>query len=406
MLVTDRPDQVDLLVVGAGPAGTAAAVTARRLGLTVTVIDKAVFPRDKTCGDGLTTAALRALARLGFPLATLDGIAAPVGEVVLVSPSGRRVEVSLPAAGRHAAVVPRRELDARLVEHARTFGATVLEGQALAGLRDDEHTADVIAELAGATTIRAHWIIAADGHFSPTRKLVDGPAAPRLGEWSAFRQYFTGVDDPRLWVLFEEDLLPGYAWVFPLPGGRANVGFGVLRRPGVGGRAIRALWDSLLDRPAVRAALGPRARPVGPHRAWPIPTAYDPEALAAGRVLFVGDAASVVDPMTGEGIAQALETGMLAAEAVAAGGNVSERYRRSVERTLGRDLRFAARLQTVLASPLGARLAIRAAGLTPWTRRNFARWMFEDYPRALVLTPDRWRLPLPVRFPVGGQRRS
>ena len=194
-------------------------------------------------------------------------------------------------------------------------------------------------------------------------------------------------------MLFEADLLPGYAWVFPLPGGRANVGFGVLRGPGVDGHTIRALWDTFLDRPAITAVLGPGAAPDGPHRAWPIPTAYDPAKLSTGRVLFVGDAASVVDPMTGEGIAQALETGILAVEAIATGGDagrVRARYRRSVERNLGRDLRFAQRLQTVLASPLRTRLAIGAAGLTPWTRRNFARWMFEDYPRALILTPDRW----------------
>jgi flavin-dependent dehydrogenase len=110
--------------------------------------------------------------------------------------------------------------------------------------------------------------------------------------------------------------------------------------------------------------------------------------------LFAGDAARVVDPMTGEGIAQALETGMLAARAIAAGGTaeaVATRYRASVEHALGRDLRFAHALQRVLRSPRGARGAVRAAGLNAWTRRNFARWLFEDYPRALLLTPRRWR---------------
>jgi flavin-dependent dehydrogenase len=122
-------------------------------------------------------------------------------------------------------------------------------------------------------------------------------------------------------------------------------------------------------------------------------------------VLFVGDAAGVVDPMTGEGIAQALETGALAANAVVHGGApaaVAQRYRRSVGRALGRDLRFASALQALLRSPFGARAAIGAAGLTPWTRRNFARWMFEDYPRALVLTPDRWR---PGAFSTPGAYR-
>ncbi len=198
--------------------------------------------------------------------------------------------------------------------------------------------------------------------------------------------------------MFEEDLLPGYAWMFPVGGGRANLGFGVLRDASNGsapsGKALAAQWRSLVDRPSVRRALGPNARPEGTHRAWPIPVSYDRARLAHGRALFVGDAASVVDPMTGEGIAQALETGALAVRAIAASpadaDAVARDYRQHVDRALGADLRFAALLQHLLRVPLGARAAIATAALTPWTRRNFARWMFEDYPRALVLTPGRW----------------
>jgi flavin-dependent dehydrogenase len=237
--------------------------------------------------------------------------------------------------------------------------------------------------------------VAADGHWSPVRRLL-GEDDPDLGSWHAFRQYFTGVDDRRLWVLFEEDLLPGYAWVFPVGDGRANVGFGVLRTDddSTSGKALAAQWRGLADRPSLRRALGPNAEPEGSVRAWPIPAAYDRDRLTRGRVLFVGDAGGVVDPMTGEGIAQALESGMLAARAVAARGDasaVAARYTESIDRALGADLRFAAVLQHLLRFPLGAGAAIRAASLTPWTRRNFARWMWEDYPRALVFTPRRWR---------------
>ena len=116
--------------------------------------------------------------------------------------------------------------------------------------------------------------------------------------------------------------------------------------------------------------------------------------ITDGRVLYVGDAAGVVDPMTGEGIAQAFETGGLAAAAIAASGDVEAitgRYRHAVDRSLGRDLRFAGALQRLLRSRKLAGAAIRTAGLSPWTRRHFARWMFEDYPRAVLFTPDRWR---------------
>jgi len=149
----------------------------------------------------------------------------------------------------------------------------------------------------------------------------------------------------------------------------------------------------LLERDRLRAVLGPDAEPDGAQRAWPIPAQLDPARLTDERVLYVGDAAAVVDPMTGEGIAQALETGIAAAHAIAHGGDapaVSARYRRSVEQALRADLRVAAMLQRVLSSPRGARAAMRAVDLTPWTRRNFARWMYEDYPRALLLTPRRW----------------
>ena len=384
---------LDVLVIGAGPGGIAAAITASRSGISVVCVDKATFPRDKTCGDGLTAGALRALEALGLSYSAFSSIdAAIVRETVLVSPSGRQVTLPLPTDGLHAAVVARRDLDAALVDLARRRGVDVREQCTVEKLatRDDE----IEVLLGDGTSLRAHHVIAADGHWSSVRRALEPDSRRDLGEWHAARQYFANVDDDRLWVLFERDLLPGYAWVFPLPGGGANVGYGVLRSDGRSGRDLKELWPELLSRPTLRAVLGPRATATEPVRAWPIPTRYDPDRLANGRVLFVGDAAGVVDPLTGEGIAQAIESGVLAAEAIAAESlatdAVAARYRRSVSRALGRDLRFASMLQRLLRTPLGARGAIAAAGLTPWTRRNFARWMFEDYPRALLGTPDRW----------------
>jgi geranylgeranyl reductase family protein len=385
---------VDVAVIGAGPGGIAAAITAYRRGCSVVCLDKAAFPRDKTCGDGLTTGALRDLEALGLTKAEFLAVgAAEVRETVLVSPSGRRVTMPLPSGdGLYAVVAQRRHLDAALVGLARRIGVDVRTHCAVEKLAVHDAEGELLCS--DGTSVRARHVIGADGHWSHVRRALE-PDAPRdLGEWHAARQYFADVNDDRLWVLFEGDLLPGYAWVFPLPDGGANVGYGVLRADGRSGTELKELWPELLERPALRDILGPNARPTEPVRAWPIPTRYDPARLATGRVLFVGDAAGVVDPMTGEGIAQALETGTLAAECIAAGGDpaaIAARYRRKVGLALGRDLRFASALQRLLRVPIGARAAIAAAGLTPWTRRNFGRWMFEDYPRALVLTPDRWR---------------
>jgi geranylgeranyl reductase family protein len=387
------PEAVDLVVVGAGPAGTAAAVTAVRQGLRVVCVDKARFPRDKTCGDGLTANALRRLESLGLPRVQFERLpGATVRETILVSPSGRRVSLPSPDTGLHAAVVPRVDLDAALVDVARADGVDVREEWEVDDVTVDADHAEITS--ARGQVVRGRYVIAADGHWSPTRRACH-PDAPRdLGDWHAARQYFTDVADARLWVVFDAELLPGYAWVFPLPDGRANVGYGVLRREGRRGRELKELWPRVLDLPVMREVLGPRARAIAPVRAWPIPARYEPSRLSEGRILYAGDAASVVDPMTGEGIAQAVETGMLAAEAVARGGDphdVEAAYRRAVHRVLGRDLRFAGWLQAVLRHRLGARAAIRTADLTAWTRRNFARWMWEDYPRALLGTPDRWR---------------
>ena len=386
--------RVDLLVAGAGPGGIAAAITAVERGLDVVVVDSATFPRDKTCGDGLTAGALRLLEQLGLPRAALGTAYASVHEAMIVSPSGRRVALPLPADGEHAGVVSRMSLDAALVEHARARGVRVCEGNGVEQLTRVPLGVRVTTGHGEACVAR--FVVAADGHFSPVRRAWQPDAGPALGEWHAARQYFSGVPDRRLWVAFEEDLLPGYAWVFPLPGDRANVGFGVLRE-GRKGHELKELWADLLRRPLLREILGADARPEDRVRAWPIPTRYDPTALADGRVLFVGDAAGVVDPMTGEGIAQAIETGMLAAHAVADlcftaadVQAVGDRYRRAVARSLGSDLRFASALQRLLARPRAARGAIRVVDTNDWTRRSFARWMFEDYPRAALFTPRRW----------------
>ena len=390
----DRSDDADVVVVGAGPAGSAAAVTLARAGRHVIVVDKATFPRDKCCGDGLTTAALRHLEQLGFDPATVPSFR-PTDAAWVRSPSGRVAEFPFPAdRGLYGAVATRRELDAALVALARTAGADVREGDGLAEASDEG--THVTLRLASGAQLRAAAVIGADGMWSPLRKALGLATPGYLGEWHAFRQYAVDVTDDgaqKLWVWFERDLLPGYAWSFPLPGGRANVGFGVLRDGTRGGREMKADWAGLLDRPHVRAALGPDARLEDRHLAWPIPARIDGTVVGRGRALFVGDAAAATDPLTGEGIAQALFTGIAAAEALVSTTTAPDalrRYRRAVERELVADHRMSLALGRVLRHPWGARGAVRVAGSTDWTRRNFARWLFEDEPRAIALTPGRW----------------
>ncbi|MEM8621531.1 MAG: geranylgeranyl reductase family protein [Actinomycetota bacterium] len=385
----------DVLIVGGGPAGAAAAIELARGGRNVTVIDKATFPRDKCCGDGLTTLALRELEHLGVTPAEVERWV-DVDGAAIRSPSGREVFVPLPQRGRYAAVAPRLDLDAAVLNAAAAAGADVFDGCALTSL---EQRPDRVIATTSSGLIEARYIVAADGMWSRVRKVLGAGPERYLGEWHGIRQYVREVTGPaakRLYVWFEPDLLPGYAWSFPLPDGRANVGFGV-RRDGTHPTGQMAdLWRDLLQRPHVVDALGPDAELEDRHTAWPIPARIDEAVVADGRVLFTGDAAMATDVLTGEGIGQALLTGRLAAAAILAAGalapeEATRRYSRSVRHHLRADHKMSAALGDVLAHERGARGAIRIVEASgEWGRRNFARWMFEDEPRAVLLTPSRW----------------
>jgi menaquinone-9 beta-reductase len=390
-----------VVIVGAGPAGTAAAITLARAGRSVTIIDKAVFPRDKCCGDGLTTGCLRRLQALGLD-PTQVASWHDVDDVYVGAPNGRVAHFPLPRQkGRFAAVARRIDLDFALVELARKNGVTVLENQALIGASQD--SSGVTLEIDGKPDMRADYVIGADGMWSTLRKhlsgpVVGGPTTPYLGEWHAYRQYFNNVhtsESRDLWVWFEKDLLPGYAWCFPLPDGTVNFGFGIERTADVPTKSMKATWASLLERPHIRKVLGTGAVPEGSPKAWPIPCGVNHATLTKGRALFVGDAALAGDVLTGEGIGQALQTGMAAARAILNGGDdvskVVGAYESEARSELGPDHQMSALLTDWLHKPWVANAALRISGSTQWTSTNFARWLFEDYPRGIALTPRRWQ---------------
>lgn len=367
----------DVIVVGAGPAGAAAAIVLARSGRRVILADRASFPRDKCCGDGITGAALPRLTELGLDPGRVASWR-EVDQSVFVSPSGRGVPLSTGRSGTGVlAIATRADLDAALVDVARAAGARVVEE---ARLETASLSADcVTVGFAGLGVLRAPYVLAADGAWSPTRRALDTDSEPELPKWQAARTYVDGVSgaaatEARVW--FDADLLPGYAWSFPLADGRANVGVGALRTAGGGGGWIVRRLAALLEAGHVRRFLGDTAASPTRTVVWPIPTELRRANLigGGGRVLFAGDAVGATDPMTGEGIAEALQTGVLAAQALAA--ERPSQYVSGAARALVWRQRRRQLCSNLLRSRTLATAGLTVADSNDWTRRQFTRWIF------------------------------
>ncbi len=294
-------ERCDLLIVGAGPAGCAAAVAARRAapGVQVRVVDAARFPREKPCGGALTGGALRELALAGLELRVPHAVVTHA--TLRLDGVSRRVELTRPAA-----VARRVELDHDLLRQARAAGAAVEEGAPLLGLEGD-----VARTAAGALRFRA--LVAADGVSSAARRALGLPAGRR----APLRE--THLDGAAQWdLLFDLDAAAaGYAWRFPcFVGGRPAESCGVYALEG--GAAL----GGALRRFAAREGVSPAAEAA--------PSAlrlFDPAGpVGRGAALLAGDALGA-DPLAGEGLRYALwsgrTAGALAARALARGGQPS-----------------------------------------------------------------------------------
>jgi len=315
------PRCFDVLVVGAGPAGSIAALVLARAGANVALLDKARFPRDKACGDFVGPRGLQVLADLGVP----EPPGVDVGDMVVVGPTGRRVV--LPAfdgssyPGR-ARAVTRWVFDDTLRTAALDSGAVAVEGRADRPLVEDTETGSPLSGfvLDSGGELHADFVIGADGatsHVARTAGLVE---EARVLWGFAVRSY---VDQPvdlpviTLWEQSRWRAFPGYGWIFPSPGGGANLGIGVatLGDRRTGGRAVHAM-PAYLDHLAALGLLdrSPERTP-GRLGGW-LKMGMLGTVPASGRVLLAGDAAGLVNPLQGEGIAQAMTSGSAAAQAI------------------------------------------------------------------------------------------
>ena len=392
----------DVLVVGGGPAGSAAGYWLARAGHEVLVVEKKHFPRDKTCGDGITPRAVAQLHDMGLARALeshhrIDGLRAAA--------HGRVIEMKWPdhpVFPNYGYVVKRRDLDGMVADNAASAGAElwtgaeatrpVLSDGVLTGA--DITLKDRAGEVIGERRLTARYVVIADGSLSRFGRALGTARNRSYPQGMAIRGYFTSPahDDP--WIESALDLsdrsgnaLPGYGWIFPVGDGTINVGVGLLSTFR-DYKSVNTSWlmDEWVRQVPERWGITP-ADSCGPPTGGRLPMGGSVNPKSGPNWLVVGDAAGTVNPFNGEGIDYAYETGRLAAamvgEALITGDGLAlRRYERVLEEEYGLYFKVARLFAEVIGRPALmrelTRVGIRSQSLMEWVLRIMANLLRPD----------------------------
>jgi geranylgeranyl reductase family protein len=324
----------DVIVVGAGPAGSSTAYHLAQQGLDVLVLEKTAFPREKVCGDGLTPRAVKQLVAMGIDTSTEAGWARNVG--LRIVSGGRTLHMHWPDLSTfpdYGLTRTRKDFDELLARQAAKAGARILERTAVSGPVRDERTGRIVGVTARTSdpdgtkhdvrTYRAPLVVAADGNSTRLAVSAGRDRMENRPMGVAVRTYYESPLSNDEWLeshleLWDGDrLLPGYGWIFPLGDGTVNVGLGILdSSPAFGKVDYKALLVRWLSKvgPAYGISEDTRTEPI---RGAALPMAFNRKPQYADGLLLIGDSAGMINPFNGEGIAYAMESGAIAAEVMA-----------------------------------------------------------------------------------------
>ncbi|MFO0552228.1 MAG: NAD(P)/FAD-dependent oxidoreductase [Polyangiaceae bacterium] len=341
---------VDVAIIGAGPAGTAMAARLGQLGVRdVVLVDKADFPREKTCGSGVSPKGIKVLQELGV-WSRVEPSSYWIRGLRLVTPGGR--EAMLSAGDVQAVVCPRRVLDHHLLQAAVERGTQFIPYFNAARLTEDGGRTTGFVGRDGRVVRAKHTIVAGGSHCR-----FGGPVRPTKRVIQAIMGFWQNVPftPNTVEMIYDRELLPYYGWLFPEGEGTVNIGITYEERPGEK-RNARALFAAFLERHYARRIAN--AEQLGDFKGHPITWSYAIEELTAPGRVVIGESGLLTHPATAEGIYQGMRSGLLAADAIASvlSGECSEAaahraYERSVRRAFRPSFLAAGAFRHLLKTP-------------------------------------------------------
>lgn len=309
----------DIAICGAGPAGSTCALALKNSGLNVVLIDKAIFPRDKICGDAVSSVAKRVLRQINPQYETELLQFEPkacIKKAKLYSPKFESLEIEFSKIGY---CIKRVDFDNWLFNLAtrENKALTLLMGNAIKDIEQQEY---FNIKFDNGKQISARFLIACDGAHSIAAKKIANIKVDRKHYSGAVRQYYqnvAGLTADALEVYFLKDYLPGYFWIFPLPNNQANVGFGMLSDTIAKNKIdLKKSLNRIIHQIPEVARRFKNAHPLEDIKGFGLPLGSKKYNISGNGYMLCGDAAALIDPFSGEGIETAMESGKFAAEQV------------------------------------------------------------------------------------------